>query len=113
VKRGEIYRFNLNPTVGTELRKIRLCVVVQRTLKTEKSLTTIVCPITDARGQPGDVLNPIIPAGIGGTTKDSRVVCNQIRSLDKTRAVGKKQGELTTEIMTAVSRGLSAILDLG
>jgi len=112
MKRGEIYRFNLNPTVGSELRKVRPCVVVQRDLNTERSPTTIICPIADARGRPGDLLNPAIPAGIGGAAKDSRVVCNQIRSLDSSRAVGPKEGELPLEIMAAVSRGLKAILDL-
>jgi mRNA interferase MazF len=112
VKRGEVYRFNLDPTVGSEMRKVRMCVVVQRDLATEKSPLTIICPLTDAKGRPGNALNPAIPAGVGGTTKDSRITCQQVRVLDKSRVVGTKVGDMPPEIMTAVSLGLKAILDL-
>jgi mRNA interferase MazF len=112
VKRGEIYRFNLDPTVGSEMRKTRMCVVVQRDLNTEKSPLTIVCPLTDAQGRAGNALNPAVPAGVGGTTKDSRIACQQVRVLDKSRAVGVKLGDVSPDIMVAVSVGLKAILDL-
>lgn len=112
MKRGELYRFNLDPTVGSEMRKTRMCVVVQRDLATEKSPLTIVCPLTDAKGRPGNALNPVIPAGVGGTTKESRIACQQVRVLDKSRAVGAKLGDVPPEIMAAVSLGLKAILDL-
>ncbi|MBV8644428.1 MAG: type II toxin-antitoxin system PemK/MazF family toxin, partial [Candidatus Eremiobacteraeota bacterium] len=36
MNRGDVYRFNLDPTVGSEMQKTRLCVVVQR-LSTERS----------------------------------------------------------------------------
>jgi mRNA interferase MazF len=112
MKRGEIYRFALDPTVGSELQKTRPCVIVQRDLQTERSPVTIVCPLTDASGRPGNILNPLIPAGTGGTTKDSLVCCHQVRTLDCRRVVGEKLGELSAETMAAVSRGLRAILDL-
>jgi len=109
--RGDVYRFNLDPTIGSEIRKTRICVVVQR-LNTKNSPVLIVCPITDANGRPGNLLNPAIPAGTGGTTKDSRVAVHQIRTLDKNRIVGAKVGQLPAAIMADVSRGLKAILDL-
>jgi mRNA interferase MazF len=112
VKRGEVYRFALDPTVGSEMQKTRPCVIVQRDLQTERSPITIVCPLTDANGRPGNVLNPAVPAGAGGTTKDSLVSCHQVRALDRRRAVGPKLGDLPPDIMVAVSRGLKAILDL-
>jgi mRNA interferase MazF len=112
VKRGDVYRFNLDPTVGSEIRKTRPCVVVQRDLATENSPLSIVCPLTDANGRPGNTLNPAVPAGVAGTGKDSRVVCQQVRAVDRSRAIGEKMGTLPPEIMAAVSRGLRAILDL-
>jgi mRNA interferase MazF len=112
VKRGEVYRFALDPTIGSEVRKTRPCVVVQRDLRTERSPVTIVCPLTDANQRAGNIVNPAVPAGVGGTTKDSLVCCHQVRTVDRRRAVGDKLGDLPPEIMAAVSRGLRAILDL-
>lgn len=109
--RGDVYRFNLDPTVGSEIQKQRMCVVVMHD-PNGKSPVTIVCPLTDANGRPGNLLNPAVPAGIGGTTKDSRVACHQIRTLDKSRALGTKVGDLPPDIMAAVSMGLKAILGL-
>lgn len=102
---------NLNPTIGRELQKTRPCVVVQRDSANLTSPIIIVCPLTDADGKSGNLLNVFVPAGTGGTTKDSLVVCNSVRSVDKRRIVGY-DGALPADIMTEVSRGLRAILDL-
>lgn len=111
MNRGDIYWFNPDPTIGSEIQKTRMCVVVQR-LNTEKSPVLIVCPISDAGTRPPNLLNPAVPRGAGGTTKDSRVLVHQIRTLDKNRIVGTKVGELPENIMAEVSRGLKAVLDL-
>jgi len=111
VNRGDVYRFNLDPMIGSEIQKTRMCVVVQR-LNTEKSPVLIACPITDANGRAGNLLNPAVPAGVGGATKDSRIAVHQIRTLDKSRITGGKLGELPAPILAEVSRGLKALLDL-
>lgn len=111
MNRGDVYWFNLDPTVGSEIRKTRLCVVVQR-LHTDASPVLIICPITDANGRAGNLLNPAVAGGIGGATKDSRVAVHQIRTVDKSRIVGAKAGELPAAVMAEISRGLKAILDL-
>jgi len=100
MSRGEVYRFNLE-----------LCVVVMHD-PSGNSPVSIVCPLTDAGGRPGNLLNPAVAAGTGGTTKDSRVACHQVRTLDKRRVVGSKVGELPAPIMAAVSEGLKAVLGL-
>jgi mRNA interferase MazF len=110
VSRGDVYRFNLDPTVGNEIRKSRLCVVVQR-LHTEKSPVLTVCPLTDANTRPGNLLNPAVNAGLAGTTKDSRVAVQQIRTVDKSRIIGERCGGLPPDIMAEVARGLRALLD--
>jgi len=111
VRRGEVYRFNLDPTVGSEIKKARPCVVVMRD-GSDASPVTIVCPITDANGRRGNLLNPSIAAGIAGTTKDSRVAVHQIRTLDKRRVVGDKLGDVPAPIMEQVDQGLRAVLAL-
>ena len=109
--RGEVYGFNLDPTVGSEIRKTRMCVVVMHDPH-GNSPVTIVCPITDANGRAGNLLNPFLPAGVAGTRKDSRVSCSQIRTLDKRRAIGGRLGAVPPHIMEQISNGLRAILRL-
>lgn len=111
MKRGEVYRFNLDPTIGSEIRTSRLCVVVMHDPQ-GRSPVTIVCPVTAASGRPGNLLNPALPAGVAGAAKDSRIACHQIRTLDKRRAIGAKAGVVPPEIMALVSAGLRAILGL-
>jgi mRNA interferase MazF len=111
VTRGSVYRFNLDRAVRSEIKKARPCVVVMYDPH-GTSPATIVCPLTDANERPGNLLNPAVPAGVAGTEKDSRVACHQVRTLDKTRVVGEKLGDLPGPIMAEVSRGLKAVLGL-
>lgn len=109
--RGDVVRVALDPTRGSELRKTRPCVVVQRDAANRGGRTTIVCPLTDAQDKRASLLLVPVPSGIGGTTKDSLVVCSQVRTVDQTRIVGRV-GTLPAPIMDAVGVGLRAILDL-
>jgi mRNA interferase MazF len=109
--RGEVYQFNLDPTVGSECKKSRPCVIVMHDAG-DHSPVTIVCPITDADGRAGNLLNPSLHAGQGGSNKDSRISVHQIRTLDKSRAVGAKLGDVPAAVMALVDRGLHAVLAL-
>ena len=111
IRRGGVYRINLEPTVGREMKKTRPCVVVQRDSANRTSPLVIVCPLTDAHGKAENLLNVLVPRGVGGRTKDSLVVCNAIRSVDKSRVV-RYEGSLPPAVMDGVDRGLRAILDL-
>jgi mRNA interferase MazF len=111
ILRGGIYRIRLDPTVGREIQKTRPCVVVQRDSANATSPLVIVCPLTDANGRSGNLLNVFVPAGMGGTDKDSLVLCNSVRSVDKARIVSY-EGALAPLVMTEVNKGLRAILDL-
>ena len=104
-------RVELDPTIGSELKKTRPCVVVQRNAANRTSPILIVCPFTDARGRPGNVLNIAVSGGLGGATKDSLVRCNQIRSVDRERVV-ELLGSLPATVMEQVDAGLRLILDL-
>ena len=101
----------MDPTVGSEITKTRICVVVMND-PNGSSPVTIICPLTSANGRPGNLLNPLVPVGSAGTTKESRVACNEIRTLDKTRRVGERLGTMPIPIMEKISAGLRAILDL-
>ena len=94
------------------MKKQRPCVIVQRDAATHNSPITIVCPLTDANGDRGNLLNIFVAQSEGGTSKESLIVCNQVRSIDKTR-LGNHLGTLSTDTMDKVDRGLRAILNLG
>ncbi len=73
---------------------------------------TAVVPIADANGRPGNLLHVFVPAGTGGMIKDSRILCQQVRSIDKRRIVGEKLADMPEDVMRAVDAGLRAFLDL-
>ena len=110
-KRGDVVWVDLDPASGSELKKTRPCVVVQRDAANATSPTTIIAPLGDARGLSGNLLNVFVAAGTAGTSKDSLVICNQIRTVDS-RRVGDKVGSLPAELMAAVEKGIRLILDL-
>lgn len=115
VRRGEVYHVGLDPVVGSEQAKTRPCVVVARNVPDEygaKNPMTMIVPLADAKGRPGNTLQPFVPRGVGGTIKDSRVLCQQLRAVDKARLVGDKAGDLPAAIMAQVDAGLRALLDL-
>jgi mRNA interferase MazF len=109
--RGAVLRVELDPARGSELKKARPCVVVQRDAANATSPTLIVCPFTDARGRPGNLLNVAVERGVGGLTKDSLLRCNQIRAVDKERVL-EQLGSLPPHVMEQVDAGLRRILDL-
>jgi mRNA interferase MazF len=111
VSRGDVVEVVLDPTIGSEIKKSRRCVIVQRDAANRTSPILIICPLTDAGDSLGNLLNVLIPKGIGGTTKASLVVCNQIRAVDRVR-IRRQYGALPTDIMLRVDKGLRAILDL-
>ena len=114
MRRAEIYEVDLNPTRGSEQQGRRPCVIVQRTVPQEfdeKNPMTIIVPLSDANGKPQTLVCPFVTQGIAGTTKDSRILCQQVRAVAKSR-LGKKTGDLPQETMLLVDKGLRAVLDL-
>lgn len=83
VKRGEVYWVNLDPTIGTEIRKIRPAVVVSPNDMNAVLPRVIVAPLT-SKGQPLGCRPEVEFAG-----KKARILLDQIRCVDKVRLTGK------------------------
>lgn len=111
VSRGQLVRVQLDPARGSEQRKTRPCVVVQRDAANRAGRTTLVCPLTDAAGKQASLIRIAVPAGTAGTTKDSLVLCAQLRVVDEVRILAEL-GFLPNDIMERVNAGLRVILDL-
>ncbi len=87
VKRGEVYWVNLDPTVGTEIRKTRPALVISPDDMNAALPRVIVAPLT-SKGQPLGCRPEVKFAG-----KKARVLLDQIRCVDKARLAGK-MGEI-------------------
>jgi mRNA interferase MazF len=104
VKRGEIWLAALDPTIGSEIRKTRPCIVISPPEMHDHLRTVIVAPMTTAgRGAP--FRPPITFAGKRGV-----FVLDQIRTLDKSRLVKRlgKAGPGTTATVLRTMRDVFA-----
>ena len=95
IDRFDVYLVNLDPTVGTEIRKSRPCLVISPDEMNHHIGTVIIAPMTTkGRNYPTRV-----PCGFQG--KQGQVVLDQIRTVDKTRLV-QKLGTIDGQTQTAV-----------
>ena len=95
ISRFDVHLVRLDPTVGTEIRKTRPCLVVSPNEANRYSRTLIVAPMTTkSKAYPTRV-----PCRFGG--KEGLVVLDQIRAVDRTRLF-KKLGRLDRKTSTRV-----------
>ena len=110
-QRGEVYQLRPDITIGREIQKTRPCVVVSSNTMNEHSVLTIVCPITEGINLPADLIHIAVARGEGGASKDSIVLCDQVKAVDQGRLI-EKNGNLKVETMRKIDKGLRSILDL-
>ena len=105
-RRGDVYWVNLDPVVGTEIRKTRPAVVVSNDACNQYGSRVVVLPITSNI----DTLYPG-EAKVEVKGKLGRALGDQIRSIDKTR-LKARVGRLTSEEMSRVDEALAITLNL-
>ena len=110
IKRGEIYFADLSPVVGSEQGGMRPVLVVQNNVGNKFSPTIIAAAITSQLEKAKLPTHISLPADKYGLSKDSVVLLEQIRTLDKKR-LKEKIGELPTPVMTKVNEAL--LISLG
>jgi mRNA interferase MazF len=99
INRFEVHLVNIDPTVGSEIRKTRPCLVVSPDEMNHNIRTVIVAPMT-TRGQ---AYPSRVPCRFKG--KNGQVVLDQIRTVDRTRLV-KKLGRLDSDTCTKILEAL-------
>lgn len=104
-RRGEVYLVSFDPSVGAEIQKTRPAVVVQYDIANRYSPVTIVAAVTSKFEMPLYPTEVLVTASEGGMTKDSVVLLNQVRSIDRRRLV-KCLGRLRPETMERVNRAI-------
>jgi mRNA interferase MazF len=111
VKRGDIVLVNLDPAIGSEQGKVRPAVVIQNDVGNEYSPTTIIAPITSRLFSKEFPTNVLVSAGESGLEKDSTILLNQIRTIDKARII-RRYKTLAHETMQKVNLAIKISLDL-
>lgn len=112
IKRGDIFYADLSPVVGSEQGGIRPVLIVQNNVGNKFSPTVIAAAITSQINKAKMPTHIELGAKSFGLTKDSIVLTEQIRTLDKKR-LREKMGCLDEEHMRSVDEALAVSFGLG
>lgn len=105
VKRGDVFYADLSPAVGSEQGGVRPVLVVQNDVGNKYSPTIVISAITSQINKAKLPIHIEIDATEFGLNKDSVVLLEQIRTIDKKR-LRDKIGHFNEELMDKVNQGL-------
>ena len=111
VKRGEIYYADLSPVVGSEQGGVRPVLIVQNDVGNKFSPTVIAAAITSQKDKSRLPTHIALSAEHCGLSKDSVVLLEQIRTIDK-RRLKERMGKLDLSSMRSVDRALGVSFGL-
>lgn len=106
VKRGDIFYADLSPVVGSEQGGVRPVLIVQNDIGNKYSPTIIVAAITSQINKAKLPTHIEVSSDEYGLNKDSVILLEQIRTIDKKR-LKEKIGHISDSLMENVDRGLS------
>ena len=112
IRRGDIYYADLSPVVGSEQGGIRPVLIIQNDVGNRFSPTVIAAAITSRDSKAKLPTHIRLYADNSGLSKDSVVLLEQIRTLDK-RRLKEKMGTLNSYDMYKVDEALSISFGLG
>ena len=112
IKRGDIYYADLSPVIGSEQGGIRPVLIIQNDVGNKYSPTVIAAAITSQKEKANLPTHIKVEAEDCGLSKDSIVLLEQVRTIDKKR-LREKMGTLDIEAMGQVDRALSVSFGLG
>ena len=111
VRRGDIYYADLSPVVGSEQGGLRPVLIIQNDVGNRYSPTVIAAAITSRMGKTRLPTHIDIYADKAGLAKDSVILLEQVRTLDK-RRLKEKMGHLDDEMMGMVNSALAVSFGL-
>ena len=112
VKRGDIYYADLSPVVGSEQGGLRPVLIIQNDVGNKYSPTVIAAAITSRMSKTRLPTHIDIYADKAGLAKDSVILLEQIRTLDK-RRLKEKMGHLDDDTMQRVDNAIAISFGLG
>lgn len=111
VKRGDIWLVNLDPTLGHEIKKSRPAVIIQNDVGNNYSPITILAPITSQNIEKIYPIEVLLAKRNSGLEKNSKVLLNQIRAVDKRRLI-KKLGKVDYDSMVKIDNAIKISLGI-
>lgn len=111
IKRGEIYYADLSPVIGSEQGGVRPVLIVQNDVGNKYSPTVIAAAITSQKDKTKLPTHITVGAENCGLAKDSIVLLEQVRTIDKKR-LKERMGSLDTDAMNKVDKALSVSFGL-
>lgn len=111
IKRGDIFYADLSPVVGSEQGGIRPVLIIQNDIGNKYSPTVIAAAITSQINKAKLPTHIEISAQEYGLAKDSVILLEQIRTIDKQR-LREKVGHLDDELMEKVNEAISVSFGL-
>ena len=108
-QRGEVYWVQLDPAVGSEIAKTRPAIVISNNIGNQYADRVIVAPISSGSVDKIYPFEVRLNAGDGGLAQVSKVLLDQIRTVDKSR-LGNRIGGLTAVRMEEINRAIKLSL---
>jgi mRNA interferase MazF len=106
IKRGDIFWVNLDPTVGSEIKKKRPAVIISNDIGNEVSKRVIIAPITSKASKIFPFEVPIFLK-----KKSGKILLDQLRAVDKIR-LEEKISSCDVSIMDQINEALKVVLGL-
>lgn len=111
VRRGDIFYADLSPVIGSEQGGVRPVLIVQNNVGNKFSPTVIAAAITSRQSKASLPTHIMVDADSCGLSKDSVVLLEQVRTLDKQR-LKERMGALGENDMLKIDRALSVSFGL-
>ena len=111
VKRGEIYYADLSPVIGSEQGGVRPVLIVQNDIGNRYSPTVIAAAITSQKEKANLPTHIKVTAEGCGLSKDSIVLLEQVRTIDKQR-LKERMGSLDEMSMDMIDKAISVSFGL-
>ena len=111
IRRGDIYYADLSPVIGSEQGGIRPVLIVQNDIGNKYSPTVIAAAITSRIGKSKLPTHIEVYADKYGLARDSVILLEQIRTLDKKR-LKEKMGHLDEDVMGQVNDAITVSFGL-
>ena len=111
MKRGDVYFADLDPTIGSEIKKKRPVLIVSNDANNNVASTVTIVPITSnvTKVYPFEVLLDILQTGL---SKQSKAQCHQVRTISKLRIQSKRLGHADIKTMSKIDAALRLHLSI-
>ncbi len=105
-RRGEVWWVRLDPTLGSEIKKTRPCLVMGTNVLNERRRTVVIVPLSSAPKAAPPLLVPVMCAD-----RKAVAVVDQIHAVTKERFT-RRMGELSAQDLSSVEEALRLVLEL-